>query len=133
MRWAVMARKIYRSPAGAPGPPASPFAGKTDAGTFFHAGRNGDLEVLFLALAAGAATGGGTGRLITWPAPWHMGQVRSTVKKPCWLRTLPHRRQVGQLLGAAPFFGAGAFARLARDRRRYGDLGLLCRGRLPRA
>src|ERR1700756_1844949 len=45
----------------------------------------------------------GHGSEMTWPAPWHMGQVRSTVKKPCWLRTFPAPRQVGQFVGAAPF------------------------------
>ena len=42
------------------------------------------------------------GFLITRPVPWQVGQVRSTVKKPCWLRTRPAPRQVGQATGSLP-------------------------------
>ena len=39
------------------------------------------------------------GFLTIWPAPPQVGQVRSTVKKPCWARTLPMPAQVGQAAG----------------------------------
>ena len=42
------------------------------------------------------------GLLITWPIPEQLGQVRSTVKKPCEARTLPIPEQVGQVLGSDP-------------------------------
>ncbi len=46
------------------------------------------------------------GLSMTWPAPPQDEQVRSMVKKPCWLRTLPRpwqeRHAVGRLPGAAP-------------------------------
>ena len=42
------------------------------------------------------------GFLITRPVPWQVGQVRSTVKKPCWLRTRPAPRQLGQTAGSLP-------------------------------
>ena len=42
------------------------------------------------------------GFLMVWPAPAQVGQVRSTVKKPCWARTLPMPEQVGQVTGSAP-------------------------------
>ena len=37
-----------------------------------------------------------------WPRPPQVGQVRSTVKKPCCARTLPWPEQVGQVAGSAP-------------------------------
>jgi hypothetical protein len=37
-----------------------------------------------------------------WPMPLQVGQVRSTVKKPCCARTLPMPEQVGQVTGSAP-------------------------------
>jgi hypothetical protein len=42
------------------------------------------------------------GFLIVWPMPLQVGQVRSTVKKPCCARTLPMPEQVGQVTGSAP-------------------------------
>ncbi|AMY71527.1 hypothetical protein AKL17_4315 [Frigidibacter mobilis] len=42
------------------------------------------------------------GFLMVWPSPPQVGQVRSTVKKPCWARTLPMPEQVGQTVGSAP-------------------------------
>jgi hypothetical protein len=42
------------------------------------------------------------GFLMIWPRPEQVGQVRSTVKKPCCARTLPMPAQVGQLTGSAP-------------------------------
>ena len=42
------------------------------------------------------------GFLTIWPSPAQVGQVRSTVKKPCWARTLPMPEQVGQVTGSAP-------------------------------
>ena len=39
---------------------------------------------------------------MVWPRPPQVGQVRSTVKKPCWARTLPMPEQVGQVTGSAP-------------------------------
>ena len=42
------------------------------------------------------------GFLMIWPSPEQVGQVRSTVKKPCCARTLPMPEQVGQVAGSAP-------------------------------
>ena len=42
------------------------------------------------------------GFLMICPRPEQVGQVRSTVKKPCWARTLPMPAQVGQVAGSAP-------------------------------
>src|SRR5690349_3784772 len=42
------------------------------------------------------------GSEITWPLPWHVGQVRSTVKKPCDALTAPWPPQVPQVLGWEP-------------------------------
>ena len=42
------------------------------------------------------------GFLMSCPAPPQVGQVRSTVKKPCCARTLPMPEQVGQADGSAP-------------------------------
>ena len=42
------------------------------------------------------------GSEITWPLPWQVGQVRSTVKKPCEALTAPAPPQVPQVLGAVP-------------------------------
>jgi len=36
------------------------------------------------------------------PRPVHVGHVRSTVKKPCWARTLPMPEHVGHVDGSAP-------------------------------
>src|SRR5215469_917134 len=44
----------------------------------------------------------GHGLSITWPRPWHDGQVRSRVKKPCVWRILPYPAQVAQVFGLAP-------------------------------
>lgn len=81
--------------------PGFALARQTDAGTVLDAGGNVDLEVLFLPGPAGAATDL-AGILITRPAPWQDGQVRSIVKKPCWARTLPMPPQVGQEIGWVP-------------------------------
>ena len=37
------------------------------------------------------------------PLPWQLGQVRSTVKKPDWVRIRPRPPQVVRVTGAAPF------------------------------
>jgi hypothetical protein len=42
------------------------------------------------------------GSEITWPRPWQVGHVRSTVKKPDCERTAPWPPQVAQVLGAEP-------------------------------
>ena len=42
------------------------------------------------------------GSEITWPRPWQVGQVRSTVKKPDCERTAPWPPQVEQVLGDVP-------------------------------
>ena len=42
------------------------------------------------------------GLSITWPAPWQVWQVRSTVKKPCWARSRPRPWQVGHCCGLEP-------------------------------
>ena len=44
------------------------------------------------------------GSEITWPRPWQVGQVRSTVKKPDCERTAPCPPQVEQVLGEEPGF-----------------------------
>jgi hypothetical protein len=48
------------------------------------------------------------GFLTIWPSPPQVGQVRSTVKKPCCARTLPMPEQVGQVTGSAPPSAPGA-------------------------
>ena len=42
------------------------------------------------------------GSSITWPRPWQVGQVRSSVKKPWAWRTLPMPPQVEQVFGLVP-------------------------------
>ena len=42
------------------------------------------------------------GSEMTWPRPWQVGQVRSTVKKPDCERTAPAPPQVPQVLGLDP-------------------------------
>ena len=42
------------------------------------------------------------GSSITWPRPWQVGQVRSSVKKPCAWRILPAPPQVAQVFGLVP-------------------------------
>src|SRR5436190_1528410 len=42
------------------------------------------------------------GSEITWPRPWQLGQVRSTVKKPWLDLTAPIPPQVGHVLGCVP-------------------------------
>ena len=42
------------------------------------------------------------GFLMICPRPPQVGQVRSTVKKPCCALTLPWPEQVGQVAGSAP-------------------------------
>ncbi len=44
------------------------------------------------------------GSEITWPRPWQVGQVRSTVKKPDCERTAPCPPQVPQVFGLVPGF-----------------------------
>ena len=39
---------------------------------------------------------------MTWPRPWQVGQVRSTVKKPDCERTAPWPPQVAQVFGLVP-------------------------------
>ena len=39
---------------------------------------------------------------ITWPRPWQIGQVRSSVKKPWVWRMLPWPLQVAQAFGLVP-------------------------------
>ena len=42
------------------------------------------------------------GLVMIRPAPRHCGQVRATVKKPCWKRTWPWPRHCGQVAGDDP-------------------------------
>ena len=44
----------------------------------------------------------GQGLSITWPRPWQLGQVRSSVKKPWAWRMRPGPPQVGQAFGLVP-------------------------------
>src|SRR5262245_44994050 len=44
----------------------------------------------------------GQGLSITWPRPWQLTHVRSSVKKPWAWRILPCPPQVGQALGFVP-------------------------------
>ena len=44
----------------------------------------------------------GHGLSITWPRPWQLGQVRSSVKKPWAWRMRPEPAQVGQAFGRVP-------------------------------
>src|SRR5580698_11093824 len=42
------------------------------------------------------------GLSIDWPRPWHCGQVRSSVKKPCAWRTRPAPAHIEQVFGLVP-------------------------------
>ena len=42
------------------------------------------------------------GLAITRPRPEQVGQVRSTMKKPCWARSLPAPLHDGQVCGSLP-------------------------------
>ncbi len=64
----------------------------------------------------------GHGLSITWPRPWQVGQVRSSVKKPWAWRMRPAPPQVGQVFGLRAGLGAGAGAGLAGDRGRNAHL-----------
>src|SRR6516225_1609480 len=44
------------------------------------------------------------GLSITWPRPWQLGQVRSSVKNPWACRMRPCPPQVGQAFGLVPAF-----------------------------
>ena len=67
----------------------------------------------------------GQGSAITWPAPWQVGQVRSTVKKPCCARTLPAPPHVPPRGGPRARAGTGAVAGLAAHRAGNADRRLL--------
>ena len=77
------------------------FAGKPDAGAVLDAARNIDRQRALAGDAAGAGAGG-QGSSITWPRPWQVGQVRSSVKKPWAWRILPAPPQVAQTFGLVP-------------------------------
>src|SRR6056297_2578461 len=93
--------KMYRSPDGPPRSPASPSPDRrmrvpvsTPAGMFTFSARSfctrpAPPHVL-------------QGFLTIWPTPEQVGQVRSTVKKPCCARTFPIPEQVGQVTGSEP-------------------------------
>ena len=72
------------------------FASKANARASFNASRDVHRKRAFFFDAA-CATAGLQGFLMIWPRPEHVGQVRSTVKKPCCARTLPMPEQVGQV------------------------------------
>ncbi len=76
-------------------------AGQPDAGAVLDAGRDVDRQRA-LARDAARARARRQGSSITWPRPWQVGQVRSSVKKPCAWRTRPWPLQVAQVLGLVP-------------------------------
>ena len=53
------------------------------------------------------------GFVMTRPVPRHCGQVRATVKKPCWNRTCPWPRHCGHVLGVGARRRARSAAGLA--------------------
>lgn len=56
----------------------------------------GGIDIELLRIDPAIAPAGRQGFSITSPRPWQVGQVRSTMKKPCWARTWPcppHRLQ----------------------------------------
>ena len=59
---------------------------------------------------------------MTWPRPWQVGQVRSTVKKPDCERTAPTPPQVLQVLGDVPGLAPDARTDVAGDRGGHADL-----------
>lgn len=59
---------------------------KADPGAGINTGRDGYVELLGLVDPPFPATLA-AGFSITSPRPWQVGQVRSTMKKPCWART----------------------------------------------
>src|SRR5476649_1526479 len=63
----------------------------------------GILTVIFLSRAMRPAPlHSGHGLVMTLPAPRHCGQVRATVKKPCWKRTCPWPLHCGHALAVEP-------------------------------
>src|SRR6056297_1103793 len=93
--------KRYRSPVGPPRNPASPSPASrmrvpvsTPAGMFTLSAR------FFWILPAPPQAL--QGFLMICPSPEQVGQVRSTVKKPCWALTFPIPEQVGQVTGSVP-------------------------------
>ena len=85
--------QVTRRPAAHPG---LAFAGKADACAGFDTrGDVHDSERSFSTRPAPRQVV--QGFLMIWPMPEQVGQVRSTVKKPCCARTLPMPEQVGQL------------------------------------
>src|SRR5918998_6834766 len=88
-----MGTKIYRSPLAALRTPASPspdtrmrVPSSTPAGIF--------TDRLRRLSARPSPPHAWHGSAITSPLPRHVGQPRSTTKKPCWARTLPAPLQV---------------------------------------
>ncbi len=74
----------------------------------------GILTVIFRSLRHAARAAAGLARLgDDLPAPRHCGQVRATVKKPCWKRTCPWPRHCGQVVGDDPGAAPEPLARLA--------------------
>ena len=108
------------------------FAGQPDARAVLDAGRDVDRQRAVARHAARAAAAR-HGSSITWPRPWHDGQVRSSVKKPCACANpaLAAAGRAGFRLGAR--LGAGARARFAGDRGRNSNLRGLADDRRPRA
>ena len=90
------------------------FAGEPDARAILDAGRDVDRKRALAGDAALAAAIGAQGSEITWPRPWQVGQVRSTVKKPWHAPTAPCAAAGGAGLGMRAGLGARALAGLAR-------------------
>src|SRR6056297_341086 len=93
--------KIYRSPGGPPRIPASPSPDRRmRVPVSTPAGMLTDSAFSFSSRPDPPQTR--QGFLTIWPTPPQVGQVRSTVKKPCCARTFPMPEQVGQVCGSAP-------------------------------
>src|SRR5689334_6078052 len=66
------------------------------------------------------------GSSMTWPRPWQVGQVRSSVKNPCACLILPAPAQVEQGLGLVP-----ALAPLPEHASQVTDVGMRICADLP--
>jgi len=97
------------------------FTGQADARAVLDATRMLTFKVLSRRIRPWPAQAR-QGLSITWPAPWQVWQVRSTVKKPCWARSRPRPGRCTLLrLGAG--LRAAAMAGLAGHRARHAHRG----------
>src|SRR6185436_11970564 len=91
----------YRLPGGPPADPASPSCVSRSCWPVAIPG--GILTVSLRSREIRPAPRHVVQGLVTiFPAPWHCGQVRATVKNPCWVRTCPCPRHIEHVVGDDP-------------------------------